>query len=629
MKLQLGMLNTDGRPAMKEDVTRLLGEFSHWKTETSGEFMEGPLLLAYRGDRITPEDEHEIQPLRFGELALTWDGRLDNREEIAALAGLLHLSHVPDPVIVARGYERFGEAIFSRLIGEFVLVLWCGKSRTLRFVRSACGSRPLFYAFAGKSLLWASDFSHLVRISGAGLEVNEDYIVEHLVSQPDSCHSPLAGIQVSPPNAMLRLEDGCFAPPVRLWDPAAIRPLHYKSDREYEEHCRELLTEAVSARLRARHTVFSELSGGLDSSSVVVLADHVLARQNRPAEHLQTVSCVFEESDSCDEQYFIQAVEKQRGIQTVRISEKQQQISSGLREIHFTGLPNPLHCASGRFQAYTSVMKAQGARLLLTGTGGDNLFWSALDAAPLIADSIYRGDPLRMHRSCREWSRTMGVPYMQLLFKRALPRAVAAVRSGIPKREIPPLPDWLSARHKKAFAAHLVSSEKRTTALLPSVRTQLRELQSLFNMTSAGYVSEYRHIYVSRPYLYRPLMEFCLAVPPEQLLRNGEGRSLMRRALSDLLPPQILTRRSKGFINEAFSRALQSDWELVDDISRWQLCRRGFAEPRVLQEHLTQLMLGLNPPGSHAPRILSAERWLRSLDGVHQEEPQHALCSAS
>lgn len=630
MKLQLGMLNTDGRPSVKADATRLLGDFSNCKAETSGEFMEGPLLMMYRGDQITAEEEHEIQPLRFGELALTWDGRLDNREEIAALAGISHPSRVPDSVIVAQGYERFGEAIFPRLIGEFALALWCGKNRTLRFVRSACGTRPLFYAFAGKSLLWATDFAHLVRISEAELKIDENYIVEHLVSQPGSGRSPLKSIQVVPPNTMLRFEDNWFAPPAQLWNPADIRPLHYKSDREYEEHCREMLTEAVRVKLRSRHTVFSELSGGLDSSSVVVLADHVLARQNQSPEHLQTISCVFEESDSCDEQYFIKAVEQQRGMQTVLISEKQQQISSGLREINFSGIPNPLHCASGRFQAYTSAMKARGARLLLTGTGGDNLFWSAVDAAPLIADHIYRGQLLQMHRSCRAWSRSMGVPYMQLLCGQTLPRAVAAARSRVPKSEIPSLPDWLADRHKKAFIAGMTSSEKqKRVSGLPSVSIQLRELQSLFNMTSAGYTSEYRDVHVSHPYLYRPLVEFCLAVPPDQLLRNGEGRSLMRRALAGLLPPRILKRKSKGAINEAFSRALQNDWELMDDLRGWQLCQRGFAEPRILQEHLTQLMLGRDPRGSYAVRILSAERWLRSLERVHQAELEYFLYSAS
>jgi hypothetical protein len=98
----------------------------------------------------------------------------------------------------------------------------------------------------------------------------------------------------------------------------------------------------------------------------------------------------------------------------------------------------------------------------------------------------------------------------------------------------------------------------------------------------------------------------------------------MRRVLSGLLPPRILTRKSKGAINEAFSRALQKDWELIGDTRQWHLCRRGFADPRILQDHLTKLMLGIDPPGSYVVRILSAEQWLRSLENVCQEQPEYS-----
>ena len=103
----------------------------------------------------------------------------------------------------------------------------------------------------------------------------------------------------------------------------------------------------------------------------------------------------------------------------------------------------------------------------------------------------------------------------------------------------------------------------------------------------------------------------------------------MRRAMSGLLPSRVLKRKSKGAINEAFSRALQKDWDLMDDLRQWQLCRRGFADPRILHDHLTKLMLGIDPPGSYVVRILSAERWLRSLENVHQEQPEYSLTYAS
>src|SRR6266852_4227337 len=100
MKLQLGALHLDGRSAAPDDWDRLSGQFGGRCAEITGEIADGPLLMVYRGDRITPEEESEIQPLRLGQHILTWDGRLDNREELANRVGLKHLESASDPAIV-------------------------------------------------------------------------------------------------------------------------------------------------------------------------------------------------------------------------------------------------------------------------------------------------------------------------------------------------------------------------------------------------------------------------------------------------------------------------------------------------------------------------------------------------
>ena len=64
MQLQLGMLHLDGRPASPADLRALLVEFATKPAETSGETVDGPLLMAYRGDRITFEEDLEVQPMR-------------------------------------------------------------------------------------------------------------------------------------------------------------------------------------------------------------------------------------------------------------------------------------------------------------------------------------------------------------------------------------------------------------------------------------------------------------------------------------------------------------------------------------------------------------------------------------
>src|SRR4029077_11748966 len=129
-------------------------------------------------------------------------------------------------------------------------------------------------------------------------------------------------VDAVPANSMVCFENGRLKFTRQLWDPTRIETLRYRSDAEYKEHCREKLTEAVRVRLRAKHTVFSELSGGLDSSSLVLIGDRVLAARNKPLGNLRTVSCVYEESESCDERNFIRAVEEKRGIDTLLVREQ-------------------------------------------------------------------------------------------------------------------------------------------------------------------------------------------------------------------------------------------------------------------------------------------------------------------
>lgn len=86
--LQLGLLYRAERLAVPEDLCTVLGPWAERAAETAGEVVTGPLALAYRGDQITPEDTFDVQPLRLGPDLLTWDGRLDNREELARRLGL-------------------------------------------------------------------------------------------------------------------------------------------------------------------------------------------------------------------------------------------------------------------------------------------------------------------------------------------------------------------------------------------------------------------------------------------------------------------------------------------------------------------------------------------------------------
>src|SRR5260370_7147974 len=152
MKLQTGLFYRDGRVVSPIDLADLLAEFADLKCETSGESADGPVAMAYRGDRITWEEETETQPLNCGRYVLTFDGRLDNRAQLASRLNLPHFRSMPDPILVAKTFEGFGKRAFSNLIAEFALALLRQATTSLLLARSAIPPTPLL-SFTATPLL--------------------------------------------------------------------------------------------------------------------------------------------------------------------------------------------------------------------------------------------------------------------------------------------------------------------------------------------------------------------------------------------------------------------------------------------------------------------------------------------
>jgi asparagine synthase (glutamine-hydrolysing) len=625
MRLQTGMLNRDGRQVTTADLHHLVCPFGEGYNDISGEVFANHVLLAYRGNRITDEEICETQPVRLANAVITWDGRLDNREEIAACLGLPRSAGLSDPALVSRLYESLSERAWENLIGEYAFVVWSASTRTLSMVRSICGSRQLYYVLTRNQLLWSNDLAQLVYRSGADLAVDEAYMIEYLTGHPMSSRSPFKHIHVVPPGSLVQVSSS-VAPATRvLWRPSDIEPDRTKDSSKYEEELREHIERAMRSKLRSSYPVFCELSGGLDTSTLVVAGDRVLTSNGKGTDKLITVSCLYERSRTCDEEYFIRLVDEKRAIRGLRVSEAEQAIAIDLDDNTFTGIPTTNTFFRGRYLSYARHMHRHKARVLLTGYGGDHLFWAEPDGASLVADELRTGHFGSAHRLCRIWSQTSRLPYFQLLFRKALPLALGSAPPTVFLTKPLP-PRWLRAEHLPTWSA--ITWQARAEAARvkePSRRVQIHYVLNMLDQTSAGHFGQYRDIYVSHPYAYRPLVEFCLSTPVSQFLLDGQTRSLMRRAMHDILPLKIAMRQSKGSLDETVARAIHKAWDQLQDVENWVLCERGYADSAELLTSLRKARNGLLVPGEYLTRVITLESWLRSLDalstnGIRTEE---------
>jgi hypothetical protein len=113
-----------------------------------------------------------------------------------------------------------------------------------------------------------------------------------------------------------------------------------------------------------------------------------------------------------------------------------------------------------------------------------------------------------------------------------------------------------------------------------------------------------QHLDYTHPFAHRPLVEFLMAVPTDVLCRPGEPRRLMRSALSDLWPPKLRTRRSKGLFNTPWQEALQPLARLLLEDRHWQLVERGFVDRTSLLSRLQWLCAGLDCNQSQLRHII-------------------------
>jgi len=618
MSVQTGIRYFDGREPSRQEVGFLLDGLESRGPDYINIFTSRHFGMGFRGFLVAPE-EQQNQPLigRNGS-ALTFDGRLDGRANVCARLPC-HSTQLDDASLVLLAYELFGQSCFEFLKGEFAFVLWDQIEKSVFFVRSLCGTRHLYYTADSKRLMWSSELDDLVIKSAIDPVVNDSYAIGFVYYQPDIDESPFRNIAVVPPGTYVQLKyTGQVCPPVATWHPDRLSTLHLPSDCLYEEAWRHEVESAITDRLRVKGPVFCELSGGLDSSTIVLLADRILTNSGRSAANLTTVSCTFETSRESDESYFISLVEKARGRVGLYVHEQSLNATLGLRDIEFTGLPNTQHLFPGRYSTTERLMKRAGARVLLSGNGGDELFWSDPAGSPELADLCVQGHVWSALSAAHAWSQSAEVPFWHLF----LTQAIAPITAGlafVPWRPTDGmLTSWITpkAKHWLTQPGRRLGLRIDTSTRPPSRGIRLLSIRSLRALLSAGYYHEYYGIYFSHPFSHQGLIDFILSLPMNQLTRPGESRSLMRRAIRGLLPEKTRMRRSKATLDEPVCRTLARNKNTIGETERMEVCQREYAEPRALARSITEASLGNVEQVSGLLRLLSLERWLRSLKQI-------------
>ena len=542
---------------------------------------------------------------------LHWDGRLDNRSEL-----LLRLSlngENANEAIARATYEHWGTEGLVHLIGDWSLVIRDHVNYRTILASDFAGVRPLYYHVQDGRVRWSNSLRSLVEETGI-TDLDEQYIAGFLTLGGCANRTPYKGIYSVPPgHAVCVSAKGTSIR--RFWSLPIGDTIRYQNEHRYEEEVRALFREAVAVRLQSESPVLAELSGGLDSSSVVCMANHLIRSSAVRASRLETVSFTWE--NSLDEP-FIREVESHCGIHGARISTHDVPL---LAETQVCGaMPEAFH---GLLTSVAAKAKQLGARTILTGQNGDLIMGNWFDDSLQVAASLRR---FQIGHACEEalaWSKILRLPIYRILWRAAqaalppslTPTAIYMAGDGsyAPKSVETSLVSGLSSANFFSSDWLHAAPERRKYFYSLSMALELRTLQP---------PEPLQHLEYTHPFAHRPLVEFLMTVPADVLCRPGEPRRLMRSAFSDLWPSKLRGRRSKGSFNAPWQQASRPLAHALLKTKKLHSVERGFVDRDNFRARLERLCRGLDCNESQLRQIILLELWQRNRCEIPKERRQ-------
>jgi asparagine synthase (glutamine-hydrolysing) len=521
-----------------------------------------------------------------------------------------------DQEIVGDAYRRHGTHAFAHIVGDWAMSVVHESEFELVLARDFLGTRSLFYEVDNHTVAWSTILEPLLLVADRSPNLSEEYLAAWLSFFPQAHLTPYRNISSVPPGSFVKIAPRGVS--IRsYWSLESVKPVRYRGDRQYEEHFRSLFRTSIERRLNARSPILGELSGGMDSSSIVCMADIALER-DPGAPRLDTVTYFDAEEPNWNELPYARVVERKRGRVGHHIDVGTiESLADEAIGTHFIAMPTSTSARSSAAKVFDQIVSLNGYSVVLSGLGGDEFLGGVPTPVPELADLLARFEAMQFLRQSFRWAFAKRKPIVALwrsafasFFASRMPdrRAMASAWS------------WLEPEFRKRNHQHLRSPARpfRFFGPLPSLQANAMTVEALGRQLSCVPVS-LRPLYEWRyPFLDRDLVAFCSAIPREQLVRPNERRSLLRRALAGIVPRKILERKRKAYVSRGLVKVLAAEWRLLQETPFYSEDLR-IVDSVSLGKSVEQAEQGKDVPILPLLRTLALERWLRELRAVNDQ----------
>ncbi|MBK8313132.1 MAG: asparagine synthase (glutamine-hydrolyzing) [Acidobacteria bacterium] len=556
-------------------------------------------------------------------VSIVFNGEIYNHRELRPM--LAERGHIyrtsSDTETIIHLYEEFGTKGVEHLQGMFSFAIWDAPRRRLVLTRDRLGIKPLYYAVKDDgSLFFASEIKAFIESNAIKPELNYNALADFTTNRYTSGEETLfRGVMRLLPGHTLIWSDGQVHIE-RYWDVSFSKPEQRLSDREYIERFSELFHECVKSHLMSDVPLGMFLSGGIDSSAIAAVMSQLVK------EPIKTFSVAFAERDS-NELEFARIVAQAYRTEHHEIIVSPEQFFDQLPDLIYKE-DEPIAHPSSVPLYFVSKLAARHVKVVLTGEGSDELMAGynkyRVGIYNLMLGRHYeRLTPAGIRNLIRDSiDRLSGASPLRRILQRTFLRLPAniqdayldnfAVFSPLMQQRLftPQAYERMEDRDPYRTTIEYIDQSDAETILdqllAADLKTYLHELLMKQDQMSMAASLESRV-----PFLDHKLVEFINHLPVEMKLRGWTTKYILRRAMKDVLPAEILTRKKMGF-PVPFGSWIRGQFRGV--IDEYVLSERALERGIFNREYVSDLVARHAAGENHAERLwmlVNFEIWQR------------------
>lgn len=566
-----GIIRFDGMEVRKNDIQNLLNSIQNRGNDDENIWVKGNVAFGHKMLWSTPESLHEKQPLisKDGHQIVITDARIDNRDELFEKLNIMEQSDslITDSDLILWAYQKWGKECPKFIRGDFAFAIFDTIKNELFCSRDRIGLKPFNYYINKDYFIFSSEVNALFSILSVKKEENinalKTYISNWSIPRDETFYKNIKRLPSSS-SLSLNLDDNTHVIN-RFWFPEKIKINKSISFDDATKKFSLLFKQAVQSNMRSAYPIAFEVSGGLDSSSVLCIGLTIKSKQPIVPYTLHYKNL------PCDEIEYINAIEDEKNIKILKIDVNNfdYQTKYNLKYIFKYTKSWPAGGPWIEHVAKNSILIKRNIRVVLTGLGGDEV---------LHTNQKYFED---YRKERKYWKVAKEIICMEYSFLQKMKLILSFFFPLLKKLK----KTIISVKNKKKL---LDNHEKKINIEEVINKEDFLYSQYQYNntMTGLGSIVSYwadmnptqfygkDNIECRHPFYDTRLMEFLFSLPPEYRYKCGVYKSILRASMQDILPDKIRTRKDKAYFWTNLLKQIQ-EWNIDNFLSNSILIKKN------------------------------------------------------